>query len=480
MERKKVISGLIWKLAERIGAQGVNLIVSIILARILTPEEYGIVALVTIFITISNVFLEIGFGTALIQKKDADDLDFSSVFYCNIGISLVLYLVIFLLAPFIASIYKIPQLTIVLRVLAISVLVAALKSIQNAYVSRNMLFKKFFMSTIIGTIISAIIGIWMAYQGFGVWALVTQQLTNIIIDTTVLWVTVKWRPILKFSFKRLKELFKFGWKMLCSGLIDTIYNELYGLSIGKIYSAGQLAYYNKANQFPHLITVNIDGSISSVMLPALSNEQDKKDKLKSMMRRAIKTSSYLLSPMLIGLAVVAEPLVKILLTDKWLPVVPLMQLLCFSYVLWPIHTINLQTISALGRSDIYLRVEIIKKVIGIIALIISCPFGITTMVIAKVVTSVIFTFINSYPNKKLIDYSFKEQARDILPYMLLAVTMGLVVYGLKIFINNTIILLILQVLIGALIYFSSSIILKLDAYMYLINMIKNRKGKKDE
>lgn len=214
--KSSVISSLFWKFAERIGAQGVNLIVSIILARILAPEEYGLVALVTIFITISNVFIENGFGTALIQKKDADDLDFSSVFYCNILISIILYDIIFLASPLIAQFYNSEQLTSILRVLGIVVLVSGLKSVQNAYVSRKMIFKNFFISTSIGTIGSAVVGIWMAYNGYGVWALVAQQLTNNIVGTIMLWITVKWRPKLKFSFERLRELFKFGWKMLCS------------------------------------------------------------------------------------------------------------------------------------------------------------------------------------------------------------------------------------------------------------------------
>lgn len=475
-----VIASLFWKFAERIGAQGVNLIVSIILARILAPEEYGIVALVTIFITISNVFIESGFGTALIQKKDADNLDFSSVFYCNIVISIILYLIIFFASPLIAKFYNMQLLTPILRVLAISVLIASVKSVQHAYVSRNMMFKKFFYSTLIGTIVSAIIGIWMAYNGYGVWSLVTQQLLNTIIDTIVLWITVKWRPILKLSLTRLKCLFKFGWKMLCSGLIDTIYNELYGLAIGKIYSADQLAFYNRANQFPKLITVNIDGSISSVMLPALSNEQDNKEKLKKMVRRAIKTSSFLLFPMMIGLAVVAEPLVKIILTDKWLPAVPFLQLLCFSYALWPIHTINLQAISALGRSDIFLKLEIIKKIIGIIALLISCPFGIMVMVIMKIVTSIISMFINSYPNKKLLNYSLKEQIKDIFPAMLLASFMGGIVYLFGLIKINIIVSLLIQISVGIIIYITIAYLTKMEALMYFINKLKIRIKKAEE
>lgn len=470
--KAKVMSSLFWKFAERIGAQGVNLIVSIALARILAPEHYGAVALITIFITICNVFVEHGFGTALIQKKDADDLDFSSVFYCNIFMSIILYTIIFIFAPLIARFYGISELTLLVRVLGISILIAGLKSIQNAYVSRKMIFKKFFISTSIGTIGSAFVGIWMAYHGYGVWALVVQQLFNTTVDTIMLWITVKWRPIWAFSMERIKILFKFGWKMLCSALIETIYNELYGLAIGKIYNSESLAYYNKGNQFPNIITENVNGSISSVMLPALSNEQDDRDKVKSMMSRAIKTSSFILFPMMVGLAVVAKPLVSLILTDKWLPAVPLMQLLCFSYIFWPIHTVNLQAISAMGRSDIFLKLEVAKKVIGIITLIVSLPFGITFMVSMKIVNSIISTFINSYPNKKLLNYTMKEQWKDILPALILASLMGVITY-LFIFLKlNNIITLLVQVLFGVIFYISCAYILKLEAFRYLLGIIK--------
>ena len=470
--KSKVISSLVWKFLERVCAQAVNLVVSIILARLIAPEQYGVIALTTIFITISNVFVESGLGTSLIQKKNADSKDFSTVFYCNIIMSIIMYLVIFFTAPLAAKFYSSPILTPVLRVLGITVLIAGVKSIQCSYVSKNMMFKKFFVSTFIGTVISAVIGIWMAYNGYGVWSLVVQQLSNTLFDTIILWITVKWRPTLEFSFKRLKVLYGFGWKMLCSSLIDTVYNEIYGLSIGKIYTTEQLAYYNRGNQFPKLITVNIDGSISSVMLPTLSKEQDNKQKVKNMMRRAIKTSSFLLFPLMIGLAVVAKPLISILLTDKWLPAVPLMQLLCFSYMLWPIHTINLQAINALGRSDIFLKLEVIKKIVGVTALIISIPFGIKFMVFMKIIISIISTFINSHPNKKLVDYSYMEQITDILPSLFVSAFMGIIVYMMNLLPISSILILIIQILLGIVIYIVLSYAFKLEAFRYIIDSIK--------
>lgn len=484
MEKSKVISGLFWKFAERIGAQGVSLIVSIVLARILSPEDYGLISLITIFITISNVFIESGMGTALIQKKDADSEDFSTVFYFNLFVSIIMYVILFLIASLIAKFYNINELIPIVRVLGLTVIISGLKGVQNAYVSKKMMFRKFFMATLIGTIISAIIGIVMAYNGFGAWSLVAQQLTNTIISTIMLWIIVPWRPTLEISLNKLKGLYKFGWKILCSSLIDTIYNELYGLTIGKLFNTETLAYYNRGNQFPKLITENVNGSISSVMLPTLSKEQDNKEKMKNIMRKSIQTSSFILFPILIGLAVVAEPLVRIILTDKWLPSVPIMQLLCFSYLLWPIHTVNLQAINALGRSDIYLKLEIAKKIVGVLGLCISIPFGIYAMVIAKIVAAIISTFINASPNKKLLNYNITEQLKDILPSFLISSLMGVVVYSI-IFLNiNVWITIIVQVLLGIIIYVILAKLFKIKIYEYLlgqvIEILNKKKGKIDE
>ena len=263
-------------------------------------------------------------------------------------------------------------------------------------------------------------------------------------------------------------------KCFVHGLIDVAYNELYGLAIGKIYKPEQLAYYNKGNQFPKLITTNINGSISSVMLPALSNEQDDKEKMKKMTRRSIKTSSFILFPMMFLLAAISEPVVRILLTDKWLPAVPIMQLLCFSYILWPIHTINLQAISAMGRSDIFLKLEIIKKVIGIIVLVISIPFGIYIMAFMQIITSIISAVINSYPNKKLLNYSIKEQAKDILPAFALSCIMAIIVYIVNLLQLNLVLKLIIQIAIGIVFYFTSAYVFKMESFKYIIEIIKRK------
>ena len=313
--KSKVFKGLCWKFGERVSAQLITLVVSIVLARILTPHDYGVVAIVMIFIAIANVFVSSGFGNALVQKKNADNLDFSSVFYINIGVGVVLYAVLFLTAPLIASFYGMPVLSPVLRVVGIRLVVASVNTVQQAYVSRHLLFKRFFWSTLFGTLISGVVGIAMAYSGFGVWALVAQYLTNTCTDTVVLWFTVKWRPERRCSWKRAKGLFTYGWKMLVSGLIDTGYRQLRGMIIGKKYTSEDLAFYDRGDKLPSLIITNINASISSVIFPTMSKFQDDRERLKQMTRRAIQISAYILWPFMVGFAVVAEPFVRLVLTE---------------------------------------------------------------------------------------------------------------------------------------------------------------------
>lgn len=329
--KKTVFSGLFWKFGERITAQLISLIVSLMLARLLSPSDYGAVALVMVFITIANVFVSHGLGSALIQKENVDELDFSSVFYFNILISVILYLFIFFMAPYVAAFYNLPVMSAALRILGIRIIVAAINSVQHAYVSRHMLFKRFFWSTLFGTVLSGVVGVILAYKGFGIWALVTQYLTNTCTDTIVLWLTVKWRPIRKCSWNRTKILFSFGWKLLVSGLLDTGYKQLRSLIIGKKYTSEDLAYYNQGDKYPSLIVTNINASISSVLFPAMSKFQNEKEKLKQMVRRSIQISSYVLWPMLLGFAVVSKAVVSIVLTEKWLPCVPYIQVFCISY-----------------------------------------------------------------------------------------------------------------------------------------------------
>lgn len=473
--KKKVLGSLFWRFSERTAAQGVSFVVSVILARLLTPEDYGLIGLITVFISIATVFVSSGFGNALIQKENATQTDFSSVFYFSIFMGMVMYIILFICAPFIASFYNDPLLTPVVRVLSLSLVIAGVNSVQQAYVSKTMQFKRFFFSTIIGTLVSAVIGIFMAYKGYGVWALVIQNLSNQIMDTCILWFTVKWRPTLEFSFTEMKKMFSYGWKLLFSSLLDTVYNNLYSLVIGKFYSAKDLGHYNRGRNIPNMVITNINGSIQSVMFPAFSNCQGDKVRLKAMVRRSIMTSTYIIMPAMIGLAAVAKPLTILLLTEKWLPSVPFMQFSCFILAFWPIHTTNLQAINAVGRSDIFLKLEIIKKVLGFSIMVISIPMGLYAMMIGNCFSAVISSFLNASPNRKLLNYGYREQIRDILPALLLSVFMGMIVLLWSMTDMSSILILVCQVVTGAVIYFFGSKLLKLESYDYIINMIKSFK-----
>ncbi|MBR0365436.1 MAG: lipopolysaccharide biosynthesis protein [Clostridia bacterium] len=470
--KTKVVSGFFWRFAERVGAQLVAFVVSVVLARLLEPSMYGTIALITVFTTILQTFVDSGLGTALIQKKDADDLDFSTVFYTNIVFCSVLYLLMFFGAPFIAKFYKDDTLTPLVRVLSLTIVISGVKGVQQAYVSKKMIFKRFFFATLGGTLTAAAIGIWMAYHGYGVWALVAQQLINLTIDTIILWITVKWRPKKMFSFKRLKGLYSFGWKMLVSALLEKVYNDVRQLIIGRMYSPADLAYYNRAKQFPTLVVNNINTSIDSVLLPAMASAQDSREHVKSMTRRAIMTSTCIMSPLMIGLAFMSTPVIRLILTEKWLPCVPFMVIFCITYMFRPVHTANLNAIKALGRSDIFLTLEIIKRVVGVAVLLATMWFGVMAMAYSLLFVTVSSQIINSWPNKKLLNYSYLEQLKDILPGMALAAFMGVCIYPIQFIGLPDIVTILIQVPLGAAIYIAGSKLFKLEAFGFVWDTAK--------
>lgn len=447
------------------------MIVSVVLARILSPEDYGTIALITVFINILNVFVDSGLGSALIQKKDADNTDFSTVFYTNVIFCIALYILMFVISPFLAEFYSRPELVSIIRVLSITILVSGVKNIQQAYVSRTLQFRKFFFSTLAGTIIAAVVGIWMAYHGFGVWALVAQQVTNLSIDTIILWITVKWRPEFVFSFKRLKSLFSYGWKLLVSALLDTFYTNLYNLVIGKKYSANDLAFYAKGELFPKAVVGNINNAIDSVLLPTMSSEQDNKERVKQMTRRAIKTSTFCIAPLMMGLAGCSQNVISILLTDKWLPAAPYLVIFCITYMFYPIHTANLNAIKAMGRSDLFLKLEVAKKIVGLAVLFSTMWFGVKVMAYSLLFVSVASQIINTWPNKKLLGYGYIEQLKDIFPGIIMAVVMGIIVsFGVYIPVVKGV-QLVIQFAVGIAVYILGSKLFRLDSFYYMENIL---------
>ena len=447
------------------------MIVSVVLARILSPEDYGTIALITVFINILNVFVDSGLGSALIQKKDADNTDFSTVFYTNVIFCIALYILMFVISPFLAEFYSRPELVPIIRVLSITILVSGVKNIQQAYVSRTLQFRKFFFSTLAGTIIAAVAGIWMAYHGFGVWALVVQQITNLSIDTIILWITVKWRPEFVFSFKRLKGLFSYGWKLLVSALLDTFYTNLYNLVIGKKYSANDLAFYTKGELFPKAVVGNINNAIDSVLLPTMSSEQDDKERVKQMTRRAIKTSTFCIAPLMMGLAGCSQNVISILLTDKWLPAASYLVIFCITYMFYPIHTANLNAIKAMGRSDLFLKLEVAKKIVGLAVLFSTMWFGVKVMAYSLLFVSVASQIINTWPNKKLLGYGYIEQLKDIFPGIIMAVVMGIIVsFGVYIPVVKGA-QLVIQIAVGIAVYILGSKLFRLDSFYYIENIL---------
>lgn len=473
--KDKVVSNMLWRFAERCGAQGVTFVVSILLARLLAPEVYGTIALITVFITILNVFVDSGFGNALIQKKDADDLDFSTVFYFNIAICSVLYILMFFLAPYIAKWYDDLSLIPIIRVLSLSLVISGIKNIQQAYVSRTLQFKKFFFATLGGTLVAAVVGIFLAYAGYGVWALVAQQLINALVDTTILWIIVKWKPRRSFSLSRLKKLFSFGWKLLISALLDTAYDNIRQLLIGKIYSGKDLAFFNKGKEFPCMIVSGVNSAIDSVIFPVLSLKQNDISEVKRFMRKTIRMGGFIIWPIALGMAGCADTIVKLLLTEKWMPCVPYFRIFCFSYGFWPIHTANLNAMKALGRSDLFLKLEVIKKCIGVAAIAVSLPFGVMAMALSYLIVSPISAFINATPNRKLFQYQYREQLRDILPSMILSLVMMFAVQWIPTLGMNLIITLLIQIVFGIIIYVTGAVLFQFEACRWIFNWIKRNR-----
>ena len=473
--KKSTFGGVIWKFMERVCAQVVSLVVTIILARLLLPEDYSVVSIVTIFFAFCNVIISGGLNTALIQKKNADMKDYSTVFYVSLFLALILYGVMFFSAPFIANLYNQELLIPVIRVMSLTFFINAVKSVLSAYISGSMQFKKFFFSTIIGTVISAFIGIYMAFKGFGPWALVAQQMSNSLIDTLVLFITTKFKLSLTFSFKRLKELFKYGSKIFVTSIITVLYDEISPLIVGLKFSSSDLAFYNKGKSFPGLLNSTISDTLAAVLFPAMSKVQDQKEAVLSITRRYIKISSFVVFPLMAGFLAVADSFVTVLLTEKWAMAVPYVQIFAASYMFNIIQVGNLQAIKAIGRSDITLVLEIIKKsaYFIIIAIFVFFSHSPEILALSSIVCTLIATMINTYPNRKLIGYKYRYQLMDLLPNFINTILMCIAVFLIGMVNIDPLLKLIIQVVIGFVVYFILSIITKNENLKYLLDLTKN-------
>ena len=468
--RRSIISGLAWKFLERLLTQGVSFVVSLVLARILLPEDYGLLALVMSFTTISSVFINHGFASGLIQKKDADDDDFSTMFWCSQACTLLIYAVLFVAAPLVADFYDAPELTNVMRVFVLQIPLGSFGSIQAAYVSRHMMFRKNFVSTITHVAVSGVVGIIMALSGCGVWALIGQALTSSVVGMIMLWRLVPWRPKLVFSKDSAKSLMHFGSRVLGAELSSTFFNEIRGLIIGRVYSQADLAYYNKGKQIPALITNSASLSVTAVIYPALSNLGDNKEELKRLARRGIQLLCYVIAPCMFGFSAVAEPLILWLYTDKWAQMIPFAQIMSIGLCCAVLENFSFQVFKSLGMGDLLIKLEIWKKPAYVVLLVVGVMINVHALAIAIFVYDVYSMLVNFSQMKKLIQYTYREQLADIVPSLLMATLMAVVVWSIPI-IGNLLLTLIVKIAAGVVVFVGGSIVLRLAPFQYLKGML---------
>lgn len=470
--KNQVISGAFWQFFERIGVQTIGMVMSIILARLLCPEDFGTVALLTIFIGVSWAFVDSGFGSALVQKKDATELDYNSVFYANIALAVSAYLVLCLCAPMIASFYRRPLLVPVLRVTALSLVFNAASIVQNAVLSRNLLFKRSFKIGCAHTFSTGVVGIVLALMGYGVWALVWGSLTGAFVDMTLRFFLVGWRPRLLFSFRPLRTLFSFGCNIFFAGIINSFFTNLYGLVIGRVYTAADLSFYNRGNQLPQSFMNSVDQAISGVSFPALSRIQDDKAKVRATMRNMITCSCYLIMPMMILLAFCAEPIILVLLGEKWAPAIPFMQIACFAYTLYPFHTVNLQAIKAIGKSRVFLQLEVVKKLISLGVLIFCYKHGVVLLAaVSAFLGAPLGVVINAWPNSRLLGYSLKMQVRDVSPVLALCTVPVLVLMAIRLSDFGDLPTIVLSAILSLTAYFGTGLALKIGPAMFYSDVL---------
>ena len=480
--KDKTVKGASWSFIDNIAGQGITFLVGLVLARLLTPEEYGLIGIITIFIAVFNSIVDSGFSNALIRKKDAKDIDYNTVFISNLVVSVVLFGVLFLCAPVISRFFNQPQLIPLLRVMGSIVIINAFAIIQRTIFVKNVDFKTQTKVSLISSITSGVVGIGMAVSGCGVWSLVGQQISRQFLNTALLWFYSQWYPKLQFSFQSFRELFSFGWKLLVSGLIDTVWREIYQVIIGKCYTPATLGQYTRAQQFASICSSNLSTVVQRVSFPVLSSVQDDKVRLKNGYKRIIKVTMLLTFTLMLGLAAVAKPMILALIGEQWLPCVPFLQIICLQMMLYPLHSLNLNMLQVQGRSDLFLRLEIIKKIIAIGPLLLGVFVDIYLMLAGSLVTSLISYYLNAYYSGPFLNYSIKEQVRDILPSFGVALSMAIPVFAMSFIPMNPFILLPLQVAVGAAITIGICEAAKLPEYVELkgialpiINKIAGRK-----
>lgn len=470
--KQKTVHGVVWSSIDNFAALGISFVFSIILARILSPEDYGTIALLTIFISVSNAFINSGFSHALVRKPDLTERDNSTAFYFNIVVGFVCYFVIYLIAPLVAKFYNLPIITPLLRVVGLTVIFSSLAIVQQAQLTIRIDFKKQAIISVTSAILSGGVGLFFALKGFGVWSLAFHQVSSGLIRTILFWCIVKWRPREKFSKESFRYLFGFGSKLLAVGLIDEIWKNLYSIFIGKIFSPASLGLYSRAHTFASLPSSNLTNVLQRVTFPVLSKMQNDDERLALNYRKLLKMSAFVIFPIMTGLAALAKPVVLILLTDKWEDCIIYLQILCFSTMWLPIHAINLNLLQVKGRSDLFLKLEIIKKIMLVVVLAATIKFGLVVMCIGQIFSSLFGLIINTYYTGKLIKVGFLMQMKDLLPTLIVSLLMCIGVYMITLVLPNCWLQLIVGFAIGVIFYYSVARIRKAEELKEVFNIFK--------
>lgn len=472
--KQKTQKGLVWSFVERFATQGVQFLFGIILARLLSPEDYGTIAMPLVFLAVAQCFIDSGFSTALIRKPDLTEDDLSTAFYFNIGVGVICYLVLFFTSPLIADFYNTPILADLLKVTALATLFNPLCAVQQAILTRKIDFKTQAVVSLSGAMVSGIVGLVMAFKGFGVWSLVCQQVGGYIIRTILLWILEKWKPKRIWSWDSFRYLWGFGSKMLGSGLLDTIYNNIYPIVIGKFFSANDLGNYTRAQQFSTLPSSNVTGVLQRVTFPVLSSIQNEDDRLARNYRKILKLSAFLIFPMMLMLSAIADPLIRVLLTDKWEGCIILLQIICFNMMWYPVHAINLNLLTVKGRSDLFFRLEVFKKIVGVAIMCVTIPQGIIWMVSGGIVSSMIALVINTFYTGKIIHVGFLRQMGDLLPIIGVSFVMWLLIHASLWLTSNIYVQLPIGICVGGIVYLACAKLLLKAEWADALSMIPSR------
>ncbi len=470
--KKQTFNGVVWRILETGGTQIIQLVIGIVLARLIMPEQFAAIAMLSIFLAVSQIFINSGFSTALMRKNDRTQLDCSTVFYFNIVIAVVSYIILFFIAPYVADFYNLPELKSILRVISITLVIGSFAGVHRTLFSARMEFKALTKYNIAALIISGCVGMYMAYKGFQVWALVTQSIVSTTINTLFIWFASPWRPTLQFSWTSLKEFFGFGSKLLASGLLDTLYTNMYSVVIGKVFPPSDLAYYNRATGLRNMSSSTPTSVLQSVTFPALCKLQENDEVLRSSYRKMLQVSAFVVFPLCLGLGSVSYPLINVLYTKVWIYAAALLQIIVFAGMWYPIHAINLNLLQVKGRSDLFFRLEVIKKILGVSMLCITVPLGLEAMCYGNIVNSIIALIINTHYTGKLINLGFFEQLKDIWPSLILSVIMFVGCKLLSTAMGNGILSLTISIAAGVIIYAGGAYLFKFKEFELLKNIRK--------